>query len=48
MVLKSPLYVSVIFAGISPFEIWSTYLADTFNGPMTESSVSLTPATILR
>ena len=46
--LKSPLYLSVILGGMSPFEIRSTYSAATFSGPITASSVWLTPSTILR
>ena len=46
--LKSPLYESVIFGGMSPFEIRSTYSAATLSGPMTASRVAFTPSTILR
>ena len=34
--------------GMSPFEIRSTYSAETLSGPMTASSVALTPSTTLR
>ncbi len=44
--LKSPLYESVIFGGMSPLDILSTYSAATFRGPITASSVSFTPPTI--
>ena len=42
--LKSPWYVSVILGGMSPFEMRSTYSADTFKGLMTLSSVRLKPS----
>src|SRR6056297_3698881 len=41
--LKSPLYSSVISSGMSPALIRSTYSAVTLNGPITLSSVPLTP-----
>ncbi len=44
--LKSPLYSSVIFGGISPLLMRSTYSAATFSGPITASSVSFTPVTM--
>ncbi|TEB06440.1 hypothetical protein Pmgp_03730 [Pelotomaculum propionicicum] len=46
--LKSPLYSSVIFGGMSPLEIRSTYSAATLRGPITASRVLLTPSTTLR
>ena len=45
-VLKSPLYVSVIFGGMLPLEMSSTYFAATLSGIMTASSVSLMPPTM--
>ena len=43
-VLKSPLYVSVIFGGMLPFEISSTYFAATFSGLITASRTRLKPS----
>ena len=45
--LKSPLYSSVIFAGMSPLLIRSTYSAVTLIGPTKASIRSLTPPTSL-
>ena len=46
ILLKSPLYVLVIFGGMSPLEMRSTYAAVTFKGPITASSVALRPSII--
>src|ERR1039457_5195702 len=46
--LKSPTYVSVIFGGMSPLEMRSTYSAETFNGLITESSIPLRLSMMVR